>query len=66
MACSECLPTLLNPLAERTCTSQVHGPPAPPARCVASPAGPEELLRCALSEFTAAEVAQLSDGPHRP
>ena len=31
MACSECLPTRLNPLAERTCFSQV--PPSPPRPC---------------------------------
>ena len=46
--------------------SEWSGPPTPPERCVASPAGPEELLRCTLAEFTAAEVVQLSDGPRRP
>jgi hypothetical protein len=37
MACSECLPTLLNPLAERTCFSQVYMEYAGPAPPRASP-----------------------------
>ena len=39
MACSECLPTRLNPLAERTCFPQVWPGPTDPSKSTTTGAG---------------------------